>query len=98
MASFPQLEPAWRSNKGVPLATSDVTEMVHFVASDTRLVRWCSRVYYVLDYSLNKRLSRATGERKNLAIKVNLTEFVEVRFHYGSLLWVECTLVRFYKL
>jgi len=26
------------------------------------------------------------GERKKLATKVNLTDFTEVRFHYGSLL------------
>ena len=54
----------------VPLATSDVTEMVHFVASDTRLVRWCSRVYYVLDYSLNRRLSRATGYYTEITLKL----------------------------
>jgi len=29
----------------VAFATSDITEMVRFVASDTRLVRWCSRAY-----------------------------------------------------
>ena len=35
----------------VPLATSDITEMMHFVASDTRLVRWCFTAHYVLGYS-----------------------------------------------
>ena len=45
----------------VALATSDITKMVNFVASDTRLVRWCFAAYYVLDYSLNRRLGRATG-------------------------------------
>ena len=54
----------------VPLATSDVTKMVHFVASDTRLVRWCSRAYYVLDYSLNKRLSRGTGYYTEVTFKL----------------------------
>jgi len=45
----------------VALATSDITEMVYFVASDTRLVEWCSRACYVLDYSINRRLGRAAG-------------------------------------
>ena len=45
----------------VALATSDITEMVYFVASDTRLVEWCSRACYVLDYSSNRRLGRAAG-------------------------------------
>jgi len=54
----------------VTLATSDVTEMVHFVASDTRLVRWCSRAYYVLDYSLNRRRSRATGYYIEITFKL----------------------------
>jgi len=45
-----------------------------------------------------QRVQRVTAWReKNLAIKVNLTEFAEVRLHYGSLFWVECTLVRFYR-
>ena len=35
--------------------------------------------------------------QENVAIKVNLTEFAEVRFHYGSLFSVDCTLVRFYR-
>ena len=37
----------------VPLATSDITEMMHFVASDTRLVGWCFTVHGVLGYSLS---------------------------------------------
>jgi len=53
-----------------PLATSDITEMVHFVASDTRIVRWCSRVCYVLDYSWNRRLSRATGYYTEITLKL----------------------------
>jgi len=55
----------------LPLATSDVTEMVHFFASDTRLVRWCSRVYYMLDYSLNRRLSRTTGYYTEITLKLS---------------------------
>jgi len=54
----------------VPLATSDITEMVHFAASDTRLVRWFSRAYYMLDYSLNRRLSRATGYYTEIMLKL----------------------------
>ena len=54
----------------VPLTTSNVTEMVHFVASDTRVVRGCSKAYYVLDYSLNKRLSRATGYYTEITFKL----------------------------
>ena len=38
----------------VPLTTSDVIEMVHFAAPDTRLVRWCSRAYCVLACSLSR--------------------------------------------
>ena len=53
-----------------PFATSDITKMVHFVASDTRIVRWCCRVYYVLDYSLNRRLSRATGYYTERTLKL----------------------------
>ena len=37
----------------VPLETSDITEMVHFAALDTRLVGWCSRACRVLFYSLS---------------------------------------------
>jgi len=54
----------------VALATSDITEMVHFVAFDSRLVRWCSGMYYVLDYSLNRRLSRATGYYTERTLKL----------------------------
>jgi len=54
----------------VALATSDITEMVHFVAFDTRLVRWCSRTYYVLDYFLNRRLSRVTGYYTERTLKL----------------------------
>jgi len=43
------------------VTTSDITEMVYFVASDTRLVGWCSRVCYALGYTLSRRLGRATG-------------------------------------
>jgi len=54
-----------------PLATSDITKMVHFAASDTRIVRWCPRVCYVLDYSLNRRLSRANGYYTEIMLKLS---------------------------
>jgi len=54
----------------VALATSDITKMVYFVASDTRLVAWCSRACYVLDYSLNRRLGRATGYYIEMTLKL----------------------------
>ena len=54
----------------VALATSDITETVYFVAPDTRLVGWCSRAYYVLDYSLNRRLRRATGYYIEMTLKL----------------------------
>jgi len=54
----------------VALATSDIREMVYFVASDTRLVGWCSRAYYVLDYSLNRGLGRATGYYTKKTLKL----------------------------
>ena len=40
----------------VPLATSDIIEMVHFAAPDTRLVGWCSRACRVLAYSFSRGL------------------------------------------
>jgi len=55
----------------VALATSDITETVYFVASDTRLVEWCSRACYVLDYSLSKRLGRATGCYIEMTLKLS---------------------------
>jgi len=48
------------AERKVALATSDITETVYCVASDTRLVGWCSRACYVLGYTLNTRLGRAT--------------------------------------
>ena len=54
----------------VALATSDITETVYFVASDTRLVGWCSRACYVLDYSLNRRLGCATGYYIEMTLKL----------------------------
>ena len=32
----------------VPFATSDIREMMHLVASDTRQVGWCFTAHYVL--------------------------------------------------
>jgi len=58
------------ANRRVALATSDITETVYFVASDTRLVRWCSRAYYVLDYTSNRRLGRATGCYIEMTLKL----------------------------
>ena len=49
------------AERKVALATSDITETVYFVASDTRLVGWCSGACYVLGYTLNRRLGRVTG-------------------------------------
>jgi len=54
----------------VALAVGDITEMVHFVASDTRPVRWFFRAYYVLDYSLNRKLSHATGSYTEIMRKL----------------------------
>ena len=54
----------------VALATSDITETVYFVASDTRLVGWCSRMCYVLDYSLNRKLGRTTGYYIEVTLKL----------------------------
>jgi len=54
----------------VALATSDITETVYFVPSDTRLAGWRFRAYYVLDYSLNRRLSRATGYYIEMMLKL----------------------------
>ena len=42
-------------------ATSDIIEMMYFVASDTRFVGWRSKARYVLGYTLNKRFGRITG-------------------------------------
>jgi len=49
------------AKRRVALAKNDITETVYFVASDTRLVGWCSRACYVLDYTSNRRLGHATG-------------------------------------
>jgi len=54
----------------VALVTIDITETVYFVASDTRLVGWCSRACYVLDYSLNRRLGRVTGYYIEMTLKL----------------------------
>jgi len=53
----------------VPLATSDITEMVHFAAPDTPLARWCSRAYCMLAFSLSRGLSRATGYYTEMTLK-----------------------------
>ena len=49
--------PSWNMHavaiRRVSLATSDITKMMHFVASDTRLVRWCFTAHGVLGYSLS---------------------------------------------
>ena len=58
------------AKRRVALATSDITETVYFVASDTRLVKWCSRACYVLEYSLNRRLGRATGYYIEMTLKL----------------------------
>jgi len=50
--------------------TSDITETVYFVASDTRLVGWYSRACYVLDYSLNRILGRAAGYYIEITLKL----------------------------
>jgi len=50
-------------------ATSDITGMIYFVASDTRFVGWRSRACYVLGYTLNRRLSRVTVY-KEMALKL----------------------------
>ena len=49
------------AKRKVAPATSDITEMVYLVASDTRLVRWRSRACYVLGYTLNRRFGRVTA-------------------------------------
>jgi len=54
----------------VPLATSDIIEMVHFAAPDTHLVRWCSRAYCVLAYSLSRGLSHTTGYYTEIMLKL----------------------------
>jgi len=43
------------------------------------------------------RVQSVTAWRNNLAIKVNLTKFTEVRFLLWLIARVVCTLVRFYK-
>ena len=49
--------PSWNMHgvavRRVPFAMSDITEMMHFVASETRLVRWCFPAHGVLGYSLS---------------------------------------------
>ena len=52
------------------LATSDITEMMHFVASDTRLVMWCFTAYYALGCSSNKGLGRAVGCYAEIILKL----------------------------
>ena len=51
-------------------ATSDITEMMYFVASDTHFVRWRSRARYVLDYTLNRRFGRITGCYIEMTLKL----------------------------
>jgi len=58
------------AKRRVALATSDITETVYFVASDTCLVKWCSRACYVLEYSLNRRLGRATNYYIEITLKL----------------------------
>jgi len=58
----------------VPLATIDITKMVYSVASDTRLVWWCSRAYYLPVYSLSGRLSRVIGYYSEIALKLPPTQ------------------------
>jgi len=58
------------AERNVALAISDITETVYFVASDTRLVGWCSRACYVLGYTLNRRLGRATGCYIEMTLKL----------------------------
>jgi len=45
---------AWWGRKVAP-TTSDITEMMYFVASDTCFVGWRSRARYVLGYTLNSK-------------------------------------------
>jgi len=58
----------------VTLTTNDVIEMVHFDAPDTRLIKWCSKVYCVLAYSLSRGLSRATGYYAEITLKLPPTQ------------------------
>jgi len=54
----------------VALTTSDITEMIHFVTSDIRLVMRCFTAYYVLDYSSNRGLGRAAGYYTEKTLKL----------------------------
>ena len=58
----------------VALTTSDVIDMVHFAAPDTRLVRWCSMAYCVLACSLSRGLSRAAGYYTEIMLKLPPTQ------------------------
>ena len=46
----------------------------HFVAPDTRLVKWCSRAYCVLACSLSRGLSRAAGYYAEITLKLPATQ------------------------
>jgi len=50
-------------------ATSDITEMMYFVAFDTRFVGWRSRAHYVLGYTLNRRFGRITECYMEMTLK-----------------------------
>jgi len=43
------------ATRKVAPATSDITEVMYFAASDTHFVGWRSRACYVLGYTLNRR-------------------------------------------
>ena len=58
----------------VTLTTSDVIEMVRFAAPDTRLIKWCSKAYCMLAYSLSRELSRATGYYAEITLKLPPTQ------------------------
>jgi len=58
------------AGRKVAPATSDITEMMYFVASDTRFVRWHSRACYVLGYTLNRRFGRIAGCYIEMTLKL----------------------------
>ena len=69
-----QCFPNWNMHgvaiRRVPLAMSDIAEMMHFVASDTLLVRWCFTTHCVLACSLSKGLSCAAGYYIEITFKL----------------------------
>jgi len=79
----------WRS--GYPSSDDDTCRAGYYLLPQPR---W----WHVQGWMRATRPKRNCLEReKNLAIKVNLTEFEEVRFSLRLISRVVCTLVRFYK-